>query len=112
MAKQKYTYRQSSRYYAYKRQALVLIPEISLTPQTEKRFQDRFNTSIVTIHSGLSDTQRLEAWLEARSGQAKIVLGTRSAIFTPFKDLGLIILDEEHDSSFKQQEGFAIQRAI
>ena len=90
----------------YERQALVLIPEISLTPQTEKRFQDRFNTSIVTIHSGLSDTQRLEAWLEAKSGQAKIVLGTRSAIFTPFKDLGLIILDEEHDSSFKQQEGF------
>ena len=90
----------------YERQALVLIPEISLTPQTEKRFRDRFNVSIVTIHSGLSDTQRLEAWLEARSGQAKIVLGTRSAIFTPFKDLGLIILDEEHDSSYKQQEGF------
>jgi primosomal protein N' (replication factor Y) len=90
----------------YGRQALVLIPEISLTPQTEKRFRDRFNASIVTIHSGLSDSQRLEAWLEARSGEASIILGTRSAIFTPFENLGLIILDEEHDSSYKQQEGF------
>ena len=90
----------------YQRQALVLIPEISLTPQTEKRFRDRFNTPIVTIHSGLTDKQRLDAWLKARSGEAKIVLGTRSAIFTPFKDLGLIILDEEHDGSYKQQDGF------
>ena len=90
----------------YQRQALVLIPEISLTPQTEKRFRDRFNTPMVTIHSGLTDKQRLDAWLKARSGEAKIVLGTRSAIFTPFKDLGLIILDEEHDGSYKQQDGF------
>ncbi|MGB2115598.1 MAG: primosomal protein N' [Porticoccaceae bacterium] len=90
----------------YKRQALILIPEISLTPQTEKRFRDRFNAPIVTIHSGMTDNQRLQAWLQASSGQAKIVLGTRSAIFTPFKALGLIILDEEHDSSYKQQDGF------
>jgi primosomal protein N' (replication factor Y) (superfamily II helicase) len=90
----------------YQRQALVLIPEISLTPQTEKRFRDRFNVPIVTIHSGMTDKQRLEAWLQAKSGQAKIVLGTRSAIFTPFAALGLIILDEEHDASYKQQDGF------
>jgi primosomal protein N' (replication factor Y) len=90
----------------YGRQALVLIPEISLTLQTEKRFRDRFNTPMVILHSGMTDNQRLEAWLQARSGQAMIVLGTRSAIFTPFKNLGLIILDEEHDASYKQQEGF------
>ena len=90
----------------YKRQALILIPEISLTPQTEKRFRDRFNASIVTIHSGMTDKQRLQAWLQAKSGQAQIVLGTRSAVFTPFKSLGLIVLDEEHDASYKQQDGF------
>jgi primosomal protein N' (replication factor Y) len=90
----------------YNRQALVLIPEISLTPQTEKRFTDRFNTLIVTLHSGMTDKQRLEAWIKAKTGEAKIVLGTRSAIFTGFDDLGLIILDEEHDSSYKQQDGF------
>lgn len=90
----------------YNRQALVLIPEISLTPQTEKRFTDRFNTPIVTLHSGMTDKQRLEAWIKAKTGEAKIILGTRSAIFTGFDDLGLIILDEEHDSSYKQQDGF------
>lgn len=90
----------------YERQALVLIPEISLTPQTEKRFRDRFNVPIVTLHSGLSDKQRLQAWMMARAGTAKIILGTRSAIFTPLKAPGLIILDEEHDQSYKQQEGF------
>lgn len=90
----------------YERQALVLIPEISLTPQTEKRFRDRFNVPIVTLHSGLSDKQRLQAWILARAGTAKIILGTRSAIFTPLQAPGLIILDEEHDQSYKQQEGF------
>ena len=90
----------------YDRQALVLIPEISLTPQTEKRFRDRFQVPIVTLHSGLTDKQRLNGWMQARSGQAKIILGTRSAIFTPLKAPGLIILDEEHDQSYKQQEGF------
>ena len=90
----------------YERQALILIPEISLTPQTEKRFRNRFNVPMVTIHSGMTDNQRLNAWLQAKSGQAKIILGTRSAIFTPFKALGLIILDEEHDPSYKQQDGF------
>lgn len=90
----------------YNRQTLVLIPEISLTPQTRKRFTDRFSTPVVTIHSGMTDKQRLEAWLKAKTGEAKIILGTRSAIFTSFDNLGLIILDEEHDPSYKQQDGF------
>ena len=90
----------------YDRQALVLIPEISLTPQTEKRFRDRFNVPIVTLHSGLTDKQRLAAWTSAKRGSAQIVLGTRSAIFTPLARPGLIIVDEEHDQSYKQQEGF------
>lgn len=90
----------------YQRQALVLIPEISLTPQTEKRFRDRFNVPIATLHSSLTDKQRLNAWMQARNGSAKIILGTRSAIFTPLKIPGLIILDEEHDPSYKQQDGF------
>ena len=90
----------------YDRQALVLIPEISLTPQTEKRFRDRFNVPIVTLHSGLTDKQRLAAWTSAKRGSAHIVLGTRSAVFTPLARPGLIIVDEEHDQSYKQQEGF------
>ena len=90
----------------YGRQALILIPEISLTPQTEKRFRDRFNVPLVTLNSGLTDKARLDAWARAKSGEAQIILGTRSAIFTPLKDPGLIILDEEHDQSYKQQEGF------
>ena len=90
----------------YDRQALVLIPEISLTPQTEKRFRDRFNVPIVTLHSGLTDKQRLIAWTSAKRGSAQIVLGTRSAVFTPLARPGLIIVDEEHDQSYKQQEGF------
>lgn len=88
------------------KQALVLIPEIGLTPQTLSRFQQRFNTLIVVLHSGLSDRERSDAWLLAKKGLAKIVIGTRSAIFTPMPDLGLIIIDEEHDLSFKQQDSF------
>jgi len=88
------------------RQALVLIPEIGLTPQTLSRFQHRFNRPMAVLHSGLNDTERKQAWLLASLGHADIVIGTRSAIFTPLKDPGIIILDEEHDMSFKQQEGF------
>ncbi|TNF06681.1 MAG: primosomal protein N' [Gammaproteobacteria bacterium] len=88
------------------RQALVLIPEINLTPQTLQRFTSRFNCPVAVIHSGLTDRERALAWDQARTGQAPIVLGTRSAIFTPLKNPGLLIVDEEHDSSFKQQEGF------
>ena len=88
------------------RQALVLIPEIGLTPQTLERFQQRFGGGISVLHSGLSDARRYEAWEAARSGRARIVIGTRSAVFTPLENTGLIIVDEEHDSSYKQQDGF------
>ena len=88
------------------KQVLVLVPEIGLTPQTVRRFQARFNVEIDVLHSNLNDTQRLNVWERARMGQSAIVIGTRSALFTQFSDLGLIILDEEHDSSFKQQDGW------
>jgi primosomal protein N' (replication factor Y) len=85
-------------------QALVLVPEIGLTPQTINRFKRRFNVPIEVIHSGLNDTERLNAWLAARDGHAGIVIGTRSALFAPFRQLGIIIVDEEHDGSYKQQD--------
>ena len=88
------------------KQVLVLVPEIGLTPQTVRRFQARFNVEIDVLHSNLNDTQRLHVWERARTGQSAIVIGTRSALFTQFSDLGLIILDEEHDGSFKQQDGW------
>ena len=87
-------------------QALVLVPEIGLTPQTVSRFKARFNVDVVYIHSNLSDKQRFQAWLKARDGDAQIIIGTRSAIFTPLAEPGVIIIDEEHDQSFKQQEGY------
>lgn len=88
------------------KQCLVLVPEIGLTPQTVKHFETRFRVPVVTLHSGLNDTERLDAWNKAHEGQAGIIIGTRSAIFTPMARPGLIIVDEEHDSSFKQQDGF------
>lgn len=88
------------------KQALVLVPEISLTPQTLSRFQRRFSKPVVILHSGLNDRQRHNAWLSAQRGEAGIVIGTRSAIFTPMPKLGMIVIDEEHDISFKQQDGF------
>jgi primosomal protein N' (replication factor Y) len=87
------------------KQALVLIPEINLGPQTLERFARRFNVRIALLHSGVNDRERLDAWLAARDGEADIVIGTRSALFTPLKNAGLIIIDEEHDASYKQQEG-------
>ncbi|MFU8763060.1 MAG: primosomal protein N' [Haliea sp.] len=87
-------------------QALVLIPEIGLTPQTLDRFRTRFGQGIVVLHSSLNATERYAAWEAARTGAAGIVIGTRSAIFTSLQRPGLIIVDEEHDSSFKQQDGF------
>ncbi|MBL6746286.1 MAG: primosomal protein N' [Pseudomonadales bacterium] len=99
-------------------QCLLLVPEIGLTPQNLSRFESRFSCPIVTLHSGMTDRERLRAWRIARSGEAGIVIGTRSAIFTPLASPGLIIIDEEHDSSFKQQDGlrysardFGIKRA-
>ncbi len=87
-------------------QALVLVPEINLTPQLESRFRARFPDACqVSLHSRLSAGERLRNWLLAQSGRAKIVLGTRLALFTPMPNLKLIVVDEEHDGSFKQQDG-------
>ncbi|WP_298771546.1 primosomal protein N' [uncultured Shewanella sp.] len=90
---------------SHQKQALILVPEIGLTPQTINRFKRRFNVTVAVIHSGLTDNQRLRAWQLAKSGEAAIIIGTRSALFTPMPYPGIIILDEEHDASFKQQEG-------
>ena len=86
------------------RQALVLVPEIALTPQTTARFAERFGAT-ATLHSGMTDPQRFDTWLKCRNGTHKVLIGTRSAVLTPFADLGVIVVDEEHDGSFKQQEG-------
>ena len=87
-------------------QVLLLVPEINLTPQLENYFRSRFpDIDLVSLHSGLADGERAQNWLRAQSGQARIVLGTRLAVFTPLPQLALIIVDEEHDTSFKQQDG-------
>lgn len=87
------------------RQALVLVPEIGLTPQLVARFRDRFAAPLAVLHSGLSDRERLDAWRAGRAGVARVLIGTRSAVFAALPALGLIVIDEEHDASFKQQEG-------
>jgi len=87
-------------------QALVLVPEISLTPQLVARFAARFPGPLAVLHSGLTDTERLLAWRAARAGSAPVVIGTRSAVFAPLARPGLIVVDEEHDPSYKQQDGF------
>jgi primosomal protein N' (replication factor Y) (superfamily II helicase) len=88
-------------------QALLLVPEIALTPQLESLVRGRFpEVPLVTLHSGLNDSGRLAHWLEAQSGRAGVVLGTRLAVFAPMPRLGIIIIDEEHDGSFKQTDGF------
>ncbi len=87
------------------RQVLVLVPEIGLTPQLLARFRERFNQPMAVIHSSLSDTERQLAWQWAQDEAVKLVIGTRAAIFTPMPALGLIVIDEEHDTSLKQMEG-------
>lgn len=87
------------------RQVLVLVPEIGLTPQTLSRFNHRFKADIAVLHSQQTEGERTHHWLSAQSGTADLVIGTRSAIFTPMPRLGLIIVDEEHDQSYKQQDG-------
>ncbi len=85
------------------KQALVLVPEIALTPQMTNRFHERFSRMAV-MHSMISNAKRFETWCQAASGDMPIIVGTRSAVFTPFKDLGVIVVDEEHDASYKQSE--------
>lgn len=87
-------------------QALVLVPEIGLTPQAVARFRERFGRPVTVLHSGLTDLERTRAWVSAAAGKTQLVIGTRSAVFTPLPRLRIIIVDEEHDASYKQQEGF------
>lgn len=88
-------------------QVLMLVPEIALTPQLEAMVQARFpETAIATLHSGLNESERFRNWLSAQAGRARLLLGTRLAVFAPLPELGLIVVDEEHDTSFKQTEGF------
>ncbi len=87
-------------------QALILIPEIGLTPQMVARFRQRLNMPLQIFHSGLSDQERLRAWTMAREGQVSVIIGTRSVAFVPLKNPGILIVDEEHDISYKQQDGF------
>ncbi len=85
---------------------LILVPEINLIPQLEKRFKDRFNGDIGVYHSRQTPNQRLKVWLRSKFGGIRIVIGTRSSVLMPLKNLGAIIIDEEHDQSYKQAEGF------
>lgn len=100
------------------RQALVLVPEIGLTPQTLSRFRNRLGIPVHVLHSGLNDNERARVWAAAARGEAQVIVGTRSAVFTPLPNAGLIVVDEEHDGSYKQQDGiryhardFALVRA-
>ncbi|HEX7801536.1 MAG TPA: primosomal protein N' [Pseudoxanthomonas sp.] len=87
------------------KQALVLVPEIGLTPQTLARFRQRLGVPVLALHSGLNDNARARGWAAFARGEARVAVGTRSAVFTPLPEAGLIIVDEEHDSSYKQQDG-------
>jgi len=91
---------------AQSRQSLLLVPEISLTPQLVARLEARFGQQLAVMHSGLTDRERLAAWQHCREGTRRVVVGTRSAVFAPLHSPGLLIVDEEHDASFKQAEGF------
>ncbi|GGA79466.1 primosomal protein N' [Arenimonas soli] len=87
------------------RQALVLVPEIGLTPQTLSRFRARLGVPVLAFHSGLGDGERARAWADMASGRARVLVGTRSAVFCPLPEAGLLVVDEEHDGSYKQQDG-------
>ncbi|HMI93950.1 MAG TPA: primosomal protein N', partial [Polyangiales bacterium] len=89
--------------------ALILVPEIALTPQLVSRFRGRFGDAIAVLHSELSERERNDAWRNLRSGRVRLAIGARSALFAPIADLGVVVVDEEHDASFKQEEGFRYQ---
>ena len=91
------------------RRALVLVPEIALTPQLTSRFEARFGNAVAVLHSGLSDRERQIAWARLERGEAAIALGARSAVFAPQPELGVVVVDEEHDPSFKQDDGVRYQ---
>ncbi len=97
--------RVARRLLARDRQVLILAPEIGLTPQLVRRIEKRLGCAATVYHSGLSEGERLEAWQRARDGRARVIVGTRSAVFLPLANPGLIVVDEEHDGSFKQQDG-------
>ena len=88
------------------RQSLLLVPEIGLAPQTVARLRARLGVPVDVLHSNLAEGARASTWLRAREGRARVILGTRSAVFAPLPEAGLIMVDEEHDTSYKQQEGF------
>jgi primosomal protein N' (replication factor Y) len=86
------------------KQVLLLVPEIALTAQIVRRFQAWFKDEVAVVHSKLSQNERADVWFKMRTGQAHVLIGVRSAVFAPFQDLGLVIIDEEHESSYKQEE--------
>lgn len=86
------------------KEAIVLVPEISLTPQMVNRFKGRFGSQVAVMHSGLSTGEKYDEWRKIHRKEVRLVVGARSAIFAPFENLGMIIIDEEHESSYKQEE--------
>ncbi|WP_416144969.1 DEAD/DEAH box helicase [Planococcus koreensis] len=94
------------------KEAIMLVPEISLTPQMTLRFKERFGDLVAVLHSGLSAGEKYDEWRKIQRAEVKVVVGARSAIFAPFRNLGLIILDEEHESSYKQDDSPVIMRGI
>lgn len=86
------------------KEAIVLVPEISLTPQMTERFRSRFGELVAVMHSGLSVGEKYDEWRKVHQGKVKVVVGARSAIFAPFENVGIIILDEEHESTYKQED--------
>ncbi|WP_143521922.1 DEAD/DEAH box helicase, partial [Pseudomonas sp. 2995-3] len=86
------------------KEAIVLVPEISLTPQMVTRFKERFGSAVAVLHSALSKGEKYDEWRRIREKEVKVAVGARSAIFAPFENLGMIIIDEEHETSYKQEE--------
>ena len=92
--------------------AIVLVPEISLTPQMTNRFISRFGKQVAIMHSALSDGEKFDEWRKIKSGQARVVVGARSAIFVPIENIGAIIIDEEHEATYKQESIRATMRVM